>query len=71
MVAGAELPEIELRLTQALGAAGAALMHRRSRYLADLTPHELAQDPHGARIVWAELHNIIRQAKQTGRKSAD
>src|SRR5260370_863545 len=38
-------------------------MHRRSKHLANLTPFDVAQEPHGARIVLVELDNIVRQAR--------
>jgi hypothetical protein len=53
---------VEAALNKAIGRQAKALMHRRSRHLANLTPHEVAQAPHGDRIVLAELDNFVRQA---------
>jgi hypothetical protein len=36
-------------------------MHSRSKHLGNLTPHEVAQAPNGARIVLAELNKIALQ----------
>jgi len=57
---------VERALRSALGDQAKSLMHRRSRYLANLTPFEIAREPHGARVVMAELENIIRQARHGG-----
>ena len=54
---------VEKALQSALGDRAKVLMHRRSRHLANLTPFELARDPHGARIVLPELDNLILQAR--------
>jgi hypothetical protein len=43
-----------------LGDRTEEVMKKRSRYLADLTPYEMAQAPHGDRVVLAELENIVR-----------
>lgn len=57
---------VEKALQSAVGDRSKELMHRRSRHLANLTPFEIARAPQGARIVMAELENIIRQARHTG-----
>ena len=44
-----------------VGDRAAVLMHKKTRHLANLTPHELAQAPNGDRIVLAELDNIVLQ----------
>jgi hypothetical protein len=44
-----------------VGDRAAVLMHEKTRHLANLTPHELAQAPNGDRIVLAELDNIVLQ----------
>ena len=54
---------VEKALRLALGDRAKSLMHRRSKHLANLTPFEVAQEPHGARIVLVELDNIVRQAR--------
>jgi hypothetical protein len=54
---------VEKALRSAVGDRAKILMHRRSKHLADLTPFEVAQEPHGARIVLLELDNIVRQAR--------
>ena len=54
---------VEKALASAVGERAKALMHRRSRHLANLTPYEIAREPHGARIVLAELDNLISQAR--------
>jgi hypothetical protein len=54
---------VEKALRSALGDRAKSLMHRRSKHLANLTPFEVAQEPHGARIVLVELDNIVRQAR--------
>jgi hypothetical protein len=56
---------VERTLRSAVGDQAKLLMHRRSRHLANLTPHEVASDPYGERIVLAELDNIVRQARYT------
>lgn len=48
----------------AVGERASKLMHRRSKHLGNLTPHELAQQPGGARIVLAELSKIAIQAEK-------
>jgi hypothetical protein len=57
---------VEKALRSQLGDRAKNLMHRRSKHLANLTPFEVAQEPHGARIVLIELENIVRQARHTG-----
>ena len=54
---------VEKALRSALGDRAKNLMHRRSKHLANLTPFEVAQEPHGAGIVLVELDNIVRQAR--------
>jgi hypothetical protein len=61
---------VEKAFRSALGDQAKGLMHRRSRYLANLTPFEIAREPHGARVVMAELDNIIRQARHAGLRRA-
>ena len=55
---------VEKALRAAVGDRSAEVMHRRTRHLADLTPHQVAQAPSGARIVLAELDNIVRQTRR-------
>jgi hypothetical protein len=38
------------------------VLHKKTRHLANLSPHEVAQSPSGDRIVFAELDNIVLQA---------
>ena len=40
------------------------VLHKKTRHLADLSPHEVAQAPSGDRIVLAELDNIVLQASR-------
>ncbi len=54
---------VEKALRLQLGDRAKTLMHRRSKHLANLTPFEVAEQPHGARIVLVELDNIVRQAR--------
>lgn len=54
---------VERALEAAVGERAPDLLHRASRHLANLTPHEVAQQPGGARIVLAELDNIVREAE--------
>jgi hypothetical protein len=54
---------VEKAFRSALGDQAKSLMHKRSKHLANLTPFEVAREPHGARVVMAELENIIRQAR--------
>ena len=56
---------VEKALEAAVGDRMAEVMHRRTRHLANLTPHQLAQTPSGARIVLAELDNIVLQARRS------
>jgi hypothetical protein len=56
---------VEKALKEAVGERTAELMHRRTKHLANLTPHQVAQAPNGARIVLAELDNIILQAQRS------
>jgi hypothetical protein len=56
---------VEKALAAIVGDRAGTLMHRRSRHLGGLTPHELAAAPGGAPIVLAELNKIILQAEQT------
>jgi hypothetical protein len=37
-------------------------MHKRTKYLANLTPFEIAQAPNGDRIVLVELDKIVLQS---------
>jgi hypothetical protein len=55
---------VEKALEAAVGRRSAELMHRRTKHLANLTPHQVAQSPSGARIVLAELDNIVLQARR-------
>jgi hypothetical protein len=52
---------VERALRAKVGDRAAAVMHRKTRHLADLSPHEVAQAPNGDRIVLAELDNIVLQ----------
>ena len=52
-------------LEASVGDRAKALMHKRSKHLANLTPHEVALAPSGVRVVLAELDNIILQAYKT------
>ena len=52
---------VERALRAKVGDRAAVLMHKKTRHLANLTPHELAQAPNGDRIVLAELDNIVLQ----------
>jgi hypothetical protein len=56
---------VEKALKAAVGDRSAEVMHRRTRHLANLTPHQVAQTPSGARIVLAELDNIVLQARRS------
>lgn len=56
---------VEKALRSAVGDRAESLMRRRSKHLANLTPFELAREPHGARVVLAELENIILQDRYT------
>jgi hypothetical protein len=56
---------VEKALAAVAGDRVETLMHRRSRHLGGLTPHEVATVPGGARIVLAELNKILLQAQQT------
>jgi hypothetical protein len=55
---------VEKALEAAVGHRTAEVMHRRTRHLANLTPHQVAQAPSGARIVLAELDNIVLQTRR-------
>jgi hypothetical protein len=55
---------VEKALEAAVGDRAAELMHRHTRHLANLTPHQIAQAPNGARIVLAELDNIVLAARR-------
>ena len=57
------LRRVEVAFKAAVGDRASMLMHRRSKHLANLTPHEVARDPHGARIVMSELDKIVLQAR--------
>ena len=61
---------VEKAFRSMVGDQAKSLMHRRSRHLANLTPFEIAREPHGARVVMAELENIIRQARHGGVRRA-
>jgi hypothetical protein len=54
---------VEKALRAAVGDQAKSLLHRRSKHLANLTPFEVAREPYRARVVLAELENIIRQAR--------
>ena len=56
---------VEKAFQAAVGERTAELMHRRTKHLANLTPHQVAQAPSGARIVLAELDNILLQARRS------
>jgi hypothetical protein len=56
---------VEKALKAAVGDRMAEVMHRRTKHLANLTPHQVAQTPSGARIVLAELDNIVLQARRS------
>jgi hypothetical protein len=61
---------VDKAFRSAVGDRAKSLMHRRRKRLANLTPLEIAREPQGARIVKAELENIIRQAHHTGLRRA-
>lgn len=54
-------------IRQAAGERADSILHRRSKYLAELSPHELAQSEPGARIVMKELKNILASAEAARR----
>ena len=56
---------VERALRARVGDRAAEVLKKRSRYLAGLSPYEMAQAPHGDRVVLAELDNIVRQAGAT------
>ena len=51
--------KVHAALRQAAGDRAEEILHRRSKHLANLTPHELAQSEPGARIVLKELDKIL------------
>ena len=53
---------VERALRAKVGDRATELLHRKTKHLADLSPHEVAQAPNGDRIVLAELDNIVLQA---------
>jgi len=53
---------VEVALRSKVGDRAAELMHKKTRHLANLSPHEVAQAPNGERIVLAELDKIVLQA---------
>jgi hypothetical protein len=53
---------VERAFRAKVGDRAPELMKKRSRYLADLPPYEMAQAPHGDRVVLAELDNIVLRA---------
>ena len=55
---------VEKALKAAVGERATEVMHRHTRHLANLTPHQVAQAPNGARIVLAELDNIVLAARR-------
>jgi hypothetical protein len=59
--------KVEAALREAVGDQAAGLMHRRSKFLGNLSPHEVAQAPGGSRIVLAELPKLALQATKSGR----
>jgi hypothetical protein len=52
---------VEAALKKVVGERAKELMNGRSRHLANLTPHEVARMPGGARVVLAELDKIALQ----------
>jgi hypothetical protein len=61
---------VEAALAKAVDGRAKKLMKTRSRYLADLTPYEMAQTPAGARVVLAELDKIALEAYAQGAEHA-
>jgi hypothetical protein len=59
------LSRIETAFREQVGDRVTELMHKQTRHLANLSPHQVAQAPSGERIVLAELDNIVRQARGT------
>ena len=53
---------IERALREKVGDRANEVMHKRTKYLANLTPFEIAQAPNGDRIVLAELDKIVLQS---------
>jgi hypothetical protein len=53
---------VERALQARVGARTDEIMHKKTRHLANLSPHEVAQTPNGDRIVLAELDKIVLQA---------
>ena len=53
---------VERALRAKVGDRATELLRRKTKHLADLSPHEVAQAPNGDRIVLAELDNIVLQA---------
>ena len=54
---------VERALRAKVGDRATEVLHNKTRHLADLSPHEVAQAPSGDRIVLAELVNIVLQAR--------
>lgn len=54
---------VSAALKEAAGDQATELMHKPSKHLANLTPHEVAQQPGGATIVLSELDDIINEAR--------
>jgi hypothetical protein len=53
---------VEAALREEIGKRAAHVLHKKTRHLADLTPHEVAQAPSGDRIVLAVLNKIVLEA---------
>jgi hypothetical protein len=53
---------VERALQEKVGARAQEVMHKKTKFLAGLTPHQVAQAPNGDRIVLAELDRIVLQA---------
>jgi hypothetical protein len=54
---------VESELRARVGDRSLAVMHKKTKHLANLTPDQVARAPNGVRIVLAELDNIVLQAK--------
>ena len=57
------IQRIERELQARMGDRSTAVMHKKTKHLANVTPHQVARTPNGARIVLAELDNIVLQAR--------
>ena len=55
---------VERALQEKVGPRAQQLMHKKTKFLAGLTPHQVAQVPNGDRIVLAELDRIALQASR-------